>query len=91
MFRFLSKYGQLRRNSSILTQRLAGAAPARKHFLRGVKKGFAKGEAFRILKTDQTRSIFNERRTELKIRLKKADRGYLRSNEEIHVWSCRLQ
>ena len=91
MFRFLSKYGQLRRNSFILTQRLAGAAPARKHFLRGVKKGFAKGEAFGILKTDQTRSIFNERRTELKIRLKKADRGYLRSNEEIHVWSCRLQ
>ena len=71
MFRFLSKYGQLRRNSFILTQRLAGAAPARKHFLRGVKKGFAKGEAFRILKTDQTRSIFNERRTELKIRLKR--------------------
>ena len=66
VFVFLLTYGQLRRNSFILTQRQAGVVPARNHFLRGVKKGFTEGEALRVLKINPTRFTFNKKRTELK-------------------------
>ena len=71
MFRFLSKYGQLRRNSFILTQRLAGAAPARKHFYVALRKDSQKEKHFASWKQIRRAPYFNERLTELKIRLKK--------------------
>ena len=74
---FCWQYGQLWRNSLIETQRLTGVAPARKHSLRGVKKGFAKGKALHILKTNSTRFTFIKKRTELKNTTKEGDRGYL--------------
>ena len=60
-----------------ITQRLAGIVPARKHFLRGVKKGFAKREALPILKTNQTGFALNKKHTELKNTTEEGDRGNL--------------
>ena len=51
--------------------------PARKHLLRGVKIGFAKGEALRTLKISPKHFAFKKNRTELKNTTKRGERGYL--------------
>ena len=51
--------------------------PARKHILSGVKIGFAKGEALRILKINPKHSTFKKNRTELKNTTTRGERGYL--------------
>ena len=51
--------------------------PARKHFLSGVKIGFAKGEALRILKIGPKHFTFKKNRTELKNTTKRGERVYL--------------